>query len=148
MHARRESPSASRHSTASSLSPTTSNRNTRIRHSEGYSGAMSAVYSIYTSPSHAQLPNQLPTLIVTPHNRPKHVLYTYLHNDREANYLLTPSDDGDLCVAKLIPPKSGRSTSSGSSNNGVKCEASRNLKWTINNRGIEVSVSLPRPCKR
>lgn len=35
---------------------------------------MSAIYSIYTSPNHAPIPNHLPTLIVTPYGQPHHTL--------------------------------------------------------------------------
>ncbi|KAM0752067.1 hypothetical protein T439DRAFT_379191 [Meredithblackwellia eburnea MCA 4105] len=112
---------------------------------------MSAVYSIFTSPHHPPMPDHLPTLIVTPHGRPAHILYTYLHtNVNKENYLLTPSDGGDLCVAKLFPPSNAAGSSSRSSShshsNGaggpsnpsaVKCEASRNLKWSITQSGIQ-----------
>ncbi|ORY41754.1 hypothetical protein BCR35DRAFT_285517 [Leucosporidium creatinivorum] len=117
---------------------------------------MSAVYSIFTSPNHPPVPDHLPTLIVTPHGRPSHILYTYLHtNVNRENYLLTPSEAGDLCVAKLFPPSSrggagGSSAHShgGGGSGGVKCEASRNLKWTISNTGIQNPVyklTLPNP---
>ena len=33
-----------------------------------------AIYSIYTSPNHAPIPNHLPTLIVTPYGQPHHTL--------------------------------------------------------------------------
>ncbi|SCV69590.1 BQ2448_2610 [Microbotryum intermedium] len=99
---------------------------------------MSAIYSIYTSPNHPPVPGHLPTLIVTPHGRSSHVLYTYLHtNNNKENYLLTPSDAGDLCVAKLYPTQSSTGTASAPS---VRCEASRNLRWTINNTGIQVGA--------
>lgn len=61
------------------------------------------------------------------------------------NYLLTPSPQGDLCVAKLFPPDKPNSNSSAStptvkSNQGkanvVRCEASRDLRWTIENTGV------------
>ncbi|CAH7666292.1 hypothetical protein BY996DRAFT_4542421, partial [Phakopsora pachyrhizi] len=129
---------------------------------------MSATYSIYTSPKHQPLPDHLPTLIVTPHGKPHHVLYTYLHtNCNLKNYLLTPSDQGDLCVAKLIPQSSRgadrikssassvktSSSSSSNLNNSsnhsiIRCEASRNLRWTIKNEGIQNPVyklTLPNP---
>lgn len=52
---------------------------------------MAAVYSIFTSPLHSPVKDHLPTLIVCPHGRPSHVLYTYLHtNLNQENYLLTP----------------------------------------------------------
>ena len=80
---------------------------------------------------------------------------TYLHsNANKENYLLTPSDAGDLCVAKLFPPsqslRSGASSNShgSSSSNAVKCEASRNLRWSISNTGIQNPVyklTLPNP---
>ena len=73
------------------------------------------------------------------------------------NYLLTPSPQGDLCVAKLFPPRSrepGKASASdpghGSSPSSrvVKCEASRNLKWSIANTGVISPIyklSLPSP---
>ncbi|KAF8959018.1 hypothetical protein BDZ97DRAFT_1923167 [Flammula alnicola] len=67
---------------------------------------MAAIYAVYTSPSHPPIPNHLPTLIVTPHGQPSNILYSYLHtNYNTENYLLTPSPQGDLCVAKLFPPR-------------------------------------------
>ncbi|GAA5820155.1 hypothetical protein JCM10212_000265 [Sporobolomyces blumeae] len=121
---------------------------------------MSAVYSIFTSPNHPPVPDHLPTLIVTPHGRPAQILYTYLHtNLNSENYLLTPSEAGDLCVAKLFPPdrsggasrsagSSSQSHGSGASGNHVKCEASRNLRWTIQQTGIQnpiYKLTLPNP---
>ncbi|GAA5886491.1 hypothetical protein JCM6882_001654 [Rhodosporidiobolus microsporus] len=119
---------------------------------------MSAVYSIFTSPHHPPVPDHLPTLIVTPHGRPNQVLYTYLHtNLNSENYLLTPSDAGDLCVAKLFPPdksgglRSGASSAShgsGGSSSYVRCEASRNLRWNISQTGIQnpiYKLTLPNP---
>ncbi|TYJ55549.1 hypothetical protein B9479_003699 [Cryptococcus floricola] len=92
------------------------------------------------------MPNHLPTLIVTPHGQPNHVLYTYLHTEENrVNYLLTPSPQGDLCVAKLFPPpRPGQPSSTATlptmSNkqppNSVRCEASRDLRWTIENTGV------------
>ncbi|KAN0066168.1 hypothetical protein ACQY0O_000262 [Thecaphora frezii] len=119
---------------------------------------MSAVYSIYTSPNHAPIPNHLPTLIVTPYGQPHHTLYSYIHtNFNKETYLLTPSPQGDLCVAKMVPPPGSRgpggpgSSESGHSNHNdrtVRCEASRNLKWSITNTGINAPVyklTLPNP---
>ncbi|EGG00838.1 uncharacterized protein MELLADRAFT_50289 [Melampsora larici-populina 98AG31] len=130
---------------------------------------MSATYAIYTSPTHKPIPDHLPTLIITPLGKPHQILYTYLHtNYNRENYLLTPSDQGDLCVAKLFPPSSSNSKrpnshesnsqpSSGSSHhhsndrndrNAIRCEASRNLRWTIRNEGIQNPVyklTLPNP---
>ncbi|GAA5982309.1 hypothetical protein JCM5350_006138 [Sporobolomyces pararoseus] len=121
---------------------------------------MSAVYSIFTSPNHPPVPDHLPTLIVTPHGRPAQILYTYLHTNLNAeNYLLTPSEAGDLCVAKLFPPDRGGGSSrsgaassqshgSGGHGNHVKCEASRNLRWTIQQTGIQnpiYKLTLPNP---
>jgi len=107
---------------------------------------MSAVYTVFTSPNHAPIPNHLPTLIVTPHGQPTNILYSYLHTNFNAeNYLLTPSPQGDLCVAKLFPPsrnQRGAATQSdpghgtSSTSRSVRCEASRNLKWTITNTGV------------
>lgn len=61
------------------------------------------------------------------------------------NYLLTPSPQGDLCVAKLFPP---RASNGGSSDPGhssresraVRCEASRELKWSIENTGVRSPI--------
>ncbi|CAD6579812.1 MAG: hypothetical protein TREMPRED_002589 [Tremellales sp. Tagirdzhanova-0007] len=89
------------------------------------------------------MPNHLPTLIVTPHGQPNQVLYTYLHTEENrVNYLLTPSPQGDLCVAKLFPPNRPSASSSASTptlgkpHNVVRCEASRDLRWTIENTGV------------
>lgn len=118
---------------------------------------MSAVYSIYTSPNHAPIPNHLPTLVVTPYGQPHHTLYSYIHtNYNKETYLLTPSPQGDLCVAKMVPPPGSRgaaASSEGGHSNGhadktVRCEASRNLKWSITNTGINAPVyklTLPNP---
>ncbi|KAI0065429.1 hypothetical protein BV25DRAFT_1798658, partial [Artomyces pyxidatus] len=118
-----------------------------------------AIYAVYTSPTHPPIPNHLPTLIVTPHGQPSNILYSYLHtNFNSENYLLTPSPQGDLCVAKLFPPRPtngstkgsasdpGHSASSGS--RVVRCEASRNLKWSITNTGVISPIyklALPSP---
>ncbi|WWC96858.1 hypothetical protein V866_003733 [Kwoniella sp. B9012] len=107
----------------------------------------SAIYTVFTSPHHAPMPNHLPTLIVTPHGQPNQILYTYLHTEENrVNYLLTPSPQGDLCVAKLFPPaRPGQPGHSSSSlptvnnkqpHNVVRCEASRDLRWTIENTGV------------
>ena len=73
------------------------------------------------------------------------------------NYLLTPSPQGDLCVAKLFPPRRETSSKGSASDPGhgssssprvVRCEASRNLKWTITNTGVIAPIyklSLPSP---
>ncbi|KAL0946988.1 hypothetical protein HGRIS_013134 [Hohenbuehelia grisea] len=121
---------------------------------------MAAIYAVYTSPQHPPLPNHLPTLIVTPHGQPSNILYSYLHTNFNAeNYLLTPSPQGDLCVAKLFPPRPkepgkasasdpGHSSNSNSGSRVVRCEASRNLKWTIANTGVISPIyklSLPSP---
>ncbi|GAA5866184.1 hypothetical protein JCM8547_007196 [Rhodosporidiobolus lusitaniae] len=119
---------------------------------------MSAVYSIFTSPHHPPVPDHLPTLIVTPNGRPNQILYTYLHtNLNTENYLLTPSEAGDLCVAKLFPPdKSGLRSAASSASHGsgagssshVRCEASRNLRWNISQAGIAnpiYKLTLPNP---
>ncbi|KIM49192.1 hypothetical protein M413DRAFT_438357 [Hebeloma cylindrosporum] len=119
---------------------------------------MAAIYAVYTSPSHPPIPNHLPTLIVTPHGQPSNILYSYLHtNYNTENYLLTPSPQGDLCVAKLFPPRprepgkasaSDPGHSSSSSSRVVRCEASRNLKWSIANTGVISPIyklSLPSP---
>ncbi|THU99314.1 hypothetical protein K435DRAFT_777000 [Dendrothele bispora CBS 962.96] len=118
---------------------------------------MAAIYAVYTSPNHPPIPNHLPTLIVTPHGQPANILYSYLHtNYNTENYLLTPSPQGDLCVAKMFPPRKegskgsasdpGHSAPSGS--RVVRCEASRNLKWSIANTGVISPIyklSLPAP---
>ncbi|KIJ16844.1 hypothetical protein PAXINDRAFT_131795 [Paxillus involutus ATCC 200175] len=118
---------------------------------------MAAIYAVYTSPSHPPVPNHLPTLIVTPHGQPSNILYSYLHtNYNSENYLLTPSPQGDLCVAKLFPPRqnAGKSSASDpghstpSTSRVVRCEASRNLKWSIANTGVISPIyklSLPSP---
>ncbi|KAG6911476.1 hypothetical protein DXG01_014550 [Tephrocybe rancida] len=118
---------------------------------------MAAIYAVYTSPTHPPIPNHLPTLIVTPHGQPSNILYSYLHtNFNTENYLLTPSPQGDLCVAKLFPPRKegGKASasdpghSSSSSSRIVRCEASRNLKWSIANTGVISPIyklSLPSP---
>ncbi|RDB21296.1 hypothetical protein Hypma_011536 [Hypsizygus marmoreus] len=119
---------------------------------------MAAIYAVYTSPTHPPIPNHLPTLIVTPHGQPSNILYSYLHtNFNTENYLLTPSPQGDLCVAKLFPPRpkeGGKASASDpghpspSSSRVVRCEASRNLKWSIANTGVISPIyklSLPSP---
>ncbi|GBE81996.1 predicted protein [Sparassis crispa] len=119
---------------------------------------MAAIYTVYTSPTHPPIPNHLPTLIVTPHGQPSNILYSYLHtNFNTENYLLTPSPQGDLCVAKLFPPRPGapgKATASdpghttSSSSRVVRCEASRNLKWSITNTGVLSPIyklALPSP---
>ncbi|GAA6056604.1 hypothetical protein NBRC10513_001066 [Rhodotorula toruloides] len=114
---------------------------------------MSAVYTIFTSPNHPLVPEHLPTLIVTPHGRPMQTLYTYLHtNSNTENYLLTPSEGGDLCVAKLFPPDQSGSLrsarASGGSSVQVRCEASRGLSWRIQQTGIQnpiYKLTLPSP---
>ncbi|ESK93062.1 hypothetical protein Moror_8965 [Moniliophthora roreri MCA 2997] len=119
---------------------------------------MAAIYTVYTSPTHPPIPNHLPTLIVTPHGQPSNILYSYLHtNYNTENYLLTPSPQGDLCVAKLFPPRSNNNTKASASDPGhsapassrvVRCEASRNLKWSIANTGVISPIyklSLPSP---
>ncbi|KAK0210678.1 hypothetical protein DFS33DRAFT_1250511 [Desarmillaria ectypa] len=123
-----------------------------------FADSFAAIYSVYTSPTHPPIPDHLPTLIVTPHGQPSNILYSYLHtNFNSENYLLTPSPQGDLCVAKLFPPRPkdvgkasasdpGHSSSSGS--RVVRCEASRNLKWSIANTGVISPIyklSLPSP---
>ncbi|KAI6028813.1 hypothetical protein F5J12DRAFT_396235 [Pisolithus orientalis] len=118
---------------------------------------MAAIYAVYTSPTHPPVPNHLPTLVVTPHGQPSNILYSYLHTNFNAeNYLLTPSPQGDLCVARLFPPRQhqGKSTASDPGHSGhsstrvVRCEASRNLKWSIANTGVISPIyklSLPSP---
>lgn len=123
------------------------------------SSTRAASYSVFTSPNHAPIPNHLPTLIVTPHGQPHHTLYSYIHtNFNKETYLLTPSPQGDLCVAKMVPPPGsrgpgGQASDPGHSNDpnrdrSVRCEASRNLKWSITNTGINAPVyklTLPNP---
>ena len=104
--------------------------------------------------------------------QPSNILYSYLHTNyvrlpyrlshcllilpqNTENYLLTPSPQGDLCVAKLFPPRQNQSKSSASdpghsssSARVVRCEASRNLKWSITNTGVISPIyklSLPSP---
>ncbi|KAF5391464.1 hypothetical protein D9757_002019 [Collybiopsis confluens] len=90
--------------------------------------------------------------------QPSNILYSYLHtNFNTENYLLTPSPQGDLCVAKLFPPRPGNTPKGSASDPGhsspagsriVRCEASRNLKWTIANTGVLSPIyklSLPSP---
>lgn len=120
---------------------------------------MAAIYSVFTSPHHAPMPNHLPTLIVTPHGQPGTILYSYLHTEyNTVNYLLTPSPQGDLCVAKLFPPNRGRggagagalsdpghgrgagAGAGGWKDNMVRCEASRDLRWTIENTGVRSPI--------
>ncbi|KAI0256775.1 hypothetical protein BJV78DRAFT_308225 [Lactifluus subvellereus] len=123
---------------------------------------MAAIYSVYASPAHPPLPNHLPTLIVTPHGQPSNILYSYLHtNFNSENYLLTPSPQGDLCVAKLFPPRANNPAAKASASDPghgpghggapsrvVRCEASRNLKWSITNTGVISPIyklALPSP---
>ncbi|KAG8841682.1 hypothetical protein FRB91_004769, partial [Serendipita sp. 411] len=118
---------------------------------------MAAIYTVFTSPTHAPIPNHLPTLIVTPHGQPGNILYSYLHtNFNTENYLLTPSPQGDLCVAKLFPPRPQQQGKANASDPGhgsassrvVRCEASRNLKWSIANTGVMSPIyklTLPSP---
>ncbi|KAH9951932.1 hypothetical protein B0H21DRAFT_714909 [Amylocystis lapponica] len=120
---------------------------------------MAAIYTVYTSPTHPPIPNHLPTLIVTPHGQPSNILYSYLHtNFNTENYLLTPSPQGDLCVAKLFPPWQNGAPGKGvasdpghsapSASRVVRCEASRNLKWSITNTGVLSPIyklALPSP---
>ena len=69
---------------------------------------------------------------------------------------MTPSPQGDLCVAKLFPPRQnsvGKASASdpghsSASSRVVRCEASRNLKWSIANTGVISPIyklSLPSP---
>ncbi|KAG6818174.1 hypothetical protein H0H87_000079 [Tephrocybe sp. NHM501043] len=80
----------------------------------------------------------------------------YTRHQNTENYLLTPSPQGDLCVAKLFPPRKegGKASasdpghSSSASSRVVRCEASRNLKWSIANTGVISPIyklSLPSP---
>lgn len=106
----------------------------------------------------------LTTLLMFHPGQPSNILYSYLHtNFNSENYLLTPSPQGDLCVAKLFPPRSPNNPATkasasdpGHSSNGqssstarvVRCEASRNLKWSIANTGVISPIyklSLPAP---
>lgn len=94
-----------------------------------------------------------------PPGQPHHTLYSYIHtNFNKETYLLTPSPQGDLCVAKMVPPPGSRGPGApGQSDPGhaadpkdrsVRCEASRNLKWSITNTGINAPVyklTLPNP---
>ncbi len=74
---------------------------------------------------------------------------------------MTPSPQGDLCVAKMVPPPGSRGpggpgatfsdpghSSDPNRDRSVRCEASRNLKWSITNTGIHAPVyklTLPNP---
>lgn len=78
-------------------------------------------------------------------NRAQHSASSHADRQNRVNYLLTPSPQGDLCVAKLFPPNrnsSGSSTSlptvtkGAKAPNVVRCEASRDLRWTIENTGV------------
>lgn len=81
--------------------------------------------------------------------------YSYIHtNYNKECYLLTPSPQGDLCVAKMLPPPGSRGLgvapepNRGPADRSVRCEASRNLKWSISNTGIHAPVyklTLPNP---
>ncbi|KAH7103941.1 hypothetical protein BKA62DRAFT_654445 [Auriculariales sp. MPI-PUGE-AT-0066] len=115
---------------------------------------MAAVYAVFTSPHHAHMPNHLPSLVVTPHGQPNNILYSYVHTNFNAeNFLLTPSPQGELCVARMFPPRPGRTNASDPGHGGattrvVRCEASRNLKWSIANTGVMAPIyklSLPSP---
>jgi hypothetical protein len=88
-------------------------------------------------------------------NRSLILILIYFYQNAE-NYLLTPSPQGDLCVAKLFPPRkeggkgsaSDPGHSSSSAPRVVRCEASRNLKWSITNTGVISPIyklSLPSP---
>ena len=72
-------------------------------------------------------------------------------SQNSVNYLLTPSPEGDLCVAKLFPPvrhgtspgtsaSSHASKSTSNRSNVVRCEASRELRWTIENAGVRSPI--------
>jgi hypothetical protein len=50
---------------------------------------MAAIYTVFTSPNHAPIPNHLPTLIVTPHGQPANILYSYLHTNFVRLFLLS-----------------------------------------------------------
>lgn len=157
-----------------------------------FTHSFTAIYAVYTSPSHPPIPNHLPTLIVTPHGYYPFLLFSYYFHSlthstqanpptsstlictqimsvfpslalsflilrqNSENYLLTPSPQGDLCVAKLFPPRpkdSGKASASdpghsSSASRVVRCEASRNLKWSIANTGVISPIyklSLPSP---
>ena len=109
--------------------------------------------------------------------QPSNILYSYLHTNfvryshfslylfltthsqNLENYLLTPSPQGDLCVAKLFPPRAnnpakasasdpGHGSGHGAASRVVRCEASRNLKWSITNTGVISPIyklALPSP---
>lgn len=85
--------------------------------------------------------------------------YARAYAQNAENYLLTPSPQGDLCVAKLFPPRGpnpqvGKASASDPGHGGasgsrvVRCEASRNLKWSIANTGVISPIyklALPSP---
>ncbi|KAF8902070.1 hypothetical protein CPB84DRAFT_1846487 [Gymnopilus junonius] len=120
------------------------------------------------TPAH---PQPSPTLIVTPHAL-QHPLFLSAHKLRQSPLVPSapahlppehrelsphPSPQGDLCVAKLFPPRprepgkasaSDPGHSSSASSRVVRCEASRNLKWSIANTGVISPIyklSLPSP---
>lgn len=113
-----------------------------------------------TQASHRILstPISIQTLLVTSKPFLSSPELTLLIQNTE-NYLLTPSPQGDLCVAKLFPPRQntpargaasdpGHGSSSSSRDKVVRCEASRNLKWAIQNTGVMSPIyklSLPAP---
>ena len=107
----------------------------------------------------ARSANQHPLLIpahkLCPSSSPSPLLFLIPSQNTE-NYLLTPSPQGDLCVAKLFPPRQNPSKSSASDPGHstssaarvVRCEASRNLKWSITNTGVISPIyklALPSP---
>ncbi|KAH9981226.1 hypothetical protein BGW80DRAFT_1247973 [Lactifluus volemus] len=123
---------------------------------------MAAIYSVYASPTHPPLPNHLPTLIVTPHGQPSNILYSYLHTNfvQHRELPLDSLSSRRSLVAKLFPPRAnnpggkpsgsdpGHGSPHGSSSRVVRCEASRNLKWSITNTGVISPIyklALPSP---
>ncbi|KAJ7273641.1 hypothetical protein B0H12DRAFT_1228471 [Mycena haematopus] len=105
---------------------------------------MAAIYAVYTSPTHPPIPNHLPTLIVTPHGQPSNILYSYLHTNFaiSASQSFSPAAKGPRREGLCFRPRPL------SSSRVVRCEASRNLKWSIANTGVISPIyklSLPSP---
>jgi hypothetical protein len=124
-----------------------------------------SVFLVHTSSSSGQPSNILYSYLHT--NFVRHTIFYSLyllltiHSQNLENYLLTPSPQGDLCVAKLFPPRANNppvkasasdpghgSGHGGASSRVVRCEASRNLKWSITNTGVISPIyklALPSP---
>jgi hypothetical protein len=73
--------------------------------------------------------------------------HPHAFQQNKTNYLLTPSPQGDLCVAKLFPPSKPAPGAASDPGHGasrasrsVRCEASRELKWSIENTGVRSPI--------